>query len=199
VSRFLGAVRAPALLAALLAAFAGFSVVQAQYQGDDLPANVLSASINGQPIDADDTPVITDPQPIISGQVAETDGTVAITVASDPITFVAATDAEGNFSAQVPVPLENGVHQLYFDGEFIGNFIIAAATPTETPPGTATPTGTATATATAPSTATPAPPATGAGNAGSGDWSLAGAGVVGLVVVGTVAAMYALRQRSNRA
>ncbi len=193
VSRFFVSVRVPAMLVALVVAFAAYSAVQAQnYQDDDLPPGVLAATINGQPVDADDTPVVNESQPVISGQVEDANGSVTITITSTPITFVAPTDAAGNFSARVPEPLENGLHTLYFNGQRIGDFIVAAdATPTVT--------ATVTATATVPSTATPAPPATGAGTATSGDWSLAGAGVVGIVVAGTVVAMYALRQRSNRA
>lgn len=174
----------PAILLAMAFTFMGYhsAGVNAQtYQGDELPANVLAATLNGEPVDANSTPVVTNPQPTISGQLAESNGTVTIHITSDPQTFTATVGSDGRFSAQVPQPLDDGVHTLYFDGARIGTFTVVAAAASPTPSATAT--------------IVPGPPATGAGTSSTGQWSVAGAGVVGLAVAASVVAMWALRRR----
>lgn len=174
-----------ALLLAVALAFTAMATntVRAQtYGGGPLPGNVLALSIDGESIDGNTVPVVTDPQPTISGQLTEPGATVTIHITSDPQTFTATADANGNFSARVPDPLDNGEHTLYIDDVRVGTFIVAASQ-APSPTATATP------------SAVPGPPATGAGMASSDQWSFAGAGVVGLAVASAVMAMWALRRR----
>lgn len=148
----LSSVRAGFLLA-LIGAFAiwasGQQPANAQpYQSSNLPFGVLAAQLGSSAIDLETVPVITTAQPVITGQVAQGGSTVEITVASDPISFTALTDTDGRFSAQVPQPLDDGQHSLYFNGALVGQFTIMTgaapgASPTPGAPSTGSGGGTA--------------------------------------------------------
>lgn len=118
------------------------------YSSANLPSGVLDANVGGTTIDLQTSPTLTDPQPVISGQVQQSGGTVEITITSHPITFTANVAADGSFSQQVPEPIEQGQHSLYFGGALVGNFVMQASASTGDP--------------------TPAPPSTGSGEARGG-------------------------------
>ena len=82
------------------------STVAAQYAGA-LPAGVVAAEVDGQPIDADNTPETDDPSPQISGRINTGLPSVDLAIGDgEVVRFTAPVDERGRFRATPPEPLE---------------------------------------------------------------------------------------------
>jgi hypothetical protein len=122
-----GARRWLAIVLALTFLAGPVSTVGAQYAGA-LPAGVVAAEVDGQPIDADNTPETDDPSPQISGRINTGLPSVDLAIGDgEVVRFTAPVDERGRFRATPPEPLEPGQYSLYIFDALVGAFTVSAA------------------------------------------------------------------------
>lgn len=97
---------------------------RAQY-AEGLPPGVVAAEVDGQPIDAANSPTTSDPSPPISGRINT--GVAAVDLAigdGEIVRFTLEVDGRGRFRGQPPAPLAPGVYTLYIFDALVGSFTI---------------------------------------------------------------------------
>ena len=112
------------------------TVAAVQY-AEGLPAGVVAAEVDGQPIDPVNTPKTDQPSPQISGRINTGLPTVDVAIANgEVVRFVVEVDERGRFRGTPPAPLEPGDYTLYFFDELVGSFVVTEPAEDERPAGT---------------------------------------------------------------
>ncbi|MFM9106674.1 MAG: hypothetical protein ACKOWF_08245, partial [Chloroflexota bacterium] len=91
-----------------------------------LPPGVVAAEVDGQPIDAVNTPQTGNPSPVIAGRINTGQPVVDIGIGNgDILRFQAEVDAKGRFKSKPPAPLAPGQYGLYLFDTLVGAFVVS--------------------------------------------------------------------------
>lgn len=119
------------LVAVLLTAMVGLPAsvtVRAQYT-DGLPAGLREITVDGQPVDASNTPQIANRNPEFAGRLVRGGQALEIALATEAgevIRFAVEVDPEsGRFKGNAPQRLDEGQYALYANDALVGNFVIS--------------------------------------------------------------------------
>ncbi|HET7095208.1 MAG TPA: hypothetical protein VFI22_17095 [Thermomicrobiales bacterium] len=126
-------------LAALLVTCVALSLVapaaHAQYE-TGLPAGLTEMTVDGQPIDATNSPTTDSATPTFAGVISTGAPSVELAVAAkrgEPVRFSLDANAKGKFKGPPPGPLEDGNWTLYVNDAMVGEFTVASGGAEGTP------------------------------------------------------------------
>ena len=117
--------RVLATIAAAILLFQHIAGSAAAQYATGLPQGIVAAEVDGQPIDAVNSPKTGSDSPTIGGRINTGQPTVEIGIGNGDIQrFQAEADAKGRFKAKPPAPLAPGLYSLYLFDALVGNFEI---------------------------------------------------------------------------
>jgi hypothetical protein len=115
-------------LVLVLTFLVGSPAARAVQYAEGLPAGVVAAEVDGQPIDASNVPETDEPSPQVTGRINNGLASVDVAIADgEVVRFALEVDERGRFRGAPPTPLEPGEYTLYFFDALVGSFVVTEA------------------------------------------------------------------------
>jgi hypothetical protein len=115
-------------LVLVLTFLVGSPAARAVQYAEGLPAGVVAAEVDGQPIDASNVPETDERSPQVTGRINNGLASVDVAIADgEVVRFALEVDERGRFRGAPPTPLEPGEYTLYFFDALVGSFVVTEA------------------------------------------------------------------------